>query len=56
MTAALDAGAQGDLVASIPLGRVGSPEDVARLVDFLAGPGGAYITGQALVVDGGLSL
>jgi len=56
MTSALDDKARGELTASIPLGRVGTPEDVARLVDFLAGPGGAYITGQALVVDGGLSL
>ena len=38
---------------SIPMGRVGKPEDVARLVAFLAGVGGRYITGQTLVVDGG---
>jgi 3-oxoacyl-[acyl-carrier protein] reductase len=56
MTAAMGEKAQGELVASIPLGRVGAPEDIALLVEFLAGPGGAYITGQALVVDGGLSL
>ena len=35
------------------MGRVGEPEDVARLVTFLAGEGGRYITGQALLVDGG---
>jgi len=56
MTSQLDQKARGELEASIPLGRVGGPEDVARLVDFLVGPGGAYITGQSLVVDGGLSL
>jgi 3-oxoacyl-[acyl-carrier protein] reductase len=56
MTAALGPKAQAELVESIPLGRVGVPEDIALLVEFLAGPGGAYITGQALVVDGGLSL
>jgi len=56
MTAALDPKARAALAESIPLGRVGEPDDVARLVDFLVGPGGAYITGQALVVDGGLSL
>jgi 3-oxoacyl-[acyl-carrier protein] reductase len=56
MTAAMGEKAQADLVTSIPLGRVGAPEDIALLVEFLAGPGGAYITGQALVVDGGLSL
>jgi 3-oxoacyl-[acyl-carrier protein] reductase len=56
MTAGMDDKARAELSGSIPLGRVGSPEDVARLVDFLCGPGGAYITGQSLVVDGGLSL
>jgi 3-oxoacyl-[acyl-carrier protein] reductase len=56
MTAALDDKAAKELSSSIPLGRMGTPDDVARLVDFLAGPGGAYITGQSLVVDGGLSL
>lgn len=38
----------------IPLGRLGTPEDVAGVVRFLAGPGAAYITGQVLVVDGGM--
>jgi NAD(P)-dependent dehydrogenase (short-subunit alcohol dehydrogenase family) len=39
---------------SIPLGRVGEPEDIARAVYFLASPSGDYITGASLVVDGGL--
>lgn len=56
MTAALDEKAAEELRRAIPLGRIGSPEEVAALVGFLAGPGGAYITGQTLVVDGGLSL
>ena len=42
------------LLKEIPLGRVGKPEDVAAAVAFLAGPGGAYITGQVLRVNGGL--
>jgi len=42
------------MVASIPLGRMGQPEDVARVVVFLASPSAEYITGQVLVVDGGL--
>jgi 3-oxoacyl-[acyl-carrier protein] reductase len=42
------------LLGSIPLGRLGSPEDVARVVGFLAGEGGAYITGQVIHVDGGM--
>jgi len=56
MTAALEPKAAEQLRASIPLGRIGDPEEIARAVLFLAGPGGAYITGQTLVVDGGLSL
>ena len=38
----------------IPLGRAGTAEDVAAAVVFLAGPAAAYLTGQVLVVDGGL--
>ena len=42
------------LESQIPLGRMGNPSDVASLVAFLAGEGAGYITGQTLVVDGGL--
>jgi len=42
------------LESQIPLGRMGNPLDVASLVVFLAGEGAGYITGQTLVVDGGL--
>jgi len=40
----------------IPLERLGKPQDVAAAVAFLAGPGGDYITGQTLAVDGGLTM
>jgi len=45
-----------NLTRSIPLGRLGTPEDVASAVSFLAGKGSAYITGQVLPVDGGMSM
>ncbi len=42
------------LLANIPLGRLGTPEDVAGLAAFLASGDGAYVTGSTFVVDGGL--
>jgi 3-oxoacyl-[acyl-carrier protein] reductase len=42
--------------ASIPLGRVGEPDDVAAVISFLLSSEARYITGQSLVVDGGLTV
>ena len=56
MTADIDEAAAKELRSHIPLKRVGTPQEIALAVDYLAGPGGAYITGQTLVLDGGLSL
>jgi 3-oxoacyl-[acyl-carrier protein] reductase len=41
---------------AIPMRRLGQPEDIARVAVFLAGPDSAYMTGQVLTVDGGLTL
>jgi 3-oxoacyl-[acyl-carrier protein] reductase len=54
MTAALSAEAREGLQSQIALGRLGTGDDVAAVVRFLAGPGAAYITGQVIVVDGGM--
>jgi len=44
------------IAASVPLGRLGEPADIAAAMVFLASPAAAYITGQTLVVDGGALL
>ena len=54
MTAAINEEAKAALFAQIPLGRLGSPQDIANLVTFLASDAAAYITGQTFVVDGGM--
>ena len=54
MTAALDEHARNALLAQIPVGRFGLPEDVAAAVCFLASDEAAYITGQVLSVNGGV--
>jgi 3-oxoacyl-[acyl-carrier protein] reductase len=45
-----------DFDKEIPAQRFGEPEDIAELAVFLASPGAGYITGQVIVVDGGLTL
>lgn len=55
MTSALNEDQTEALKQQIPLGRLGSPEDIARMARFLAGPGACYITGQVIAVDGGMS-
>ncbi len=56
MTKSLDEEHRKALVANIPLGRLGLPEDVAASVGFLASPGAAYVTGTTIHVNGGMYL
>lgn len=55
MTAALPAEVAKAMLEQIPLGRFGQPEDVAHAVTFLCSEAAGYITGQTLVVDGGMT-
>ena len=54
MTKALDDKQKEGLVGSIPLGRLGTPADIAAAVVFLASPGAAYVTGSTIHVNGGM--
>ena len=54
MTDALGEAQKTALLAQVPLGRLGSPGDIAAAVAFLAGPEAAYVTGETLHVNGGM--
>lgn len=56
MTAVLGQDRLDDLVAAVPLGRMGTPDEIAGVVEFLAGDSAAYITGAVIPVDGGLGM
>ncbi len=56
MTDSLTEQQQEQMIATVPLGRAGTPEDVAHAVAFLASDQAAYITGQVLSVDGGMAI
>lgn len=56
MTQAMPEKTKEAAVSAIPLGRMGSVDDIARTVAFLAGSGADYITGQVLCVDGGMAI
>jgi acetoacetyl-CoA reductase len=54
MTAAVPANVMDKIITRIPVGRLGEPGEVARVVEFLADPESGYITGQVYPVNGGL--
>ena len=56
MTDALGEAQRAALLQNVPLGRLGAPEDIAHAVAFLVSPGAAYITGETLHVNGGMSM
>lgn len=56
MTAAMPEAAKTATLASIPMQRLGAPEDIAKAVAFLASDDAAYITGQVIAVDGGMAM
>ena len=56
MTDALSDKVKEGITGTIPLGRIGKPEDIANLVEFLVSDKANYITGQVICVDGGMAI
>ncbi|MFH8987717.1 3-oxoacyl-ACP reductase FabG [Streptomyces sp. NPDC017940] len=56
MTSSLTEARIAAITGSVPLGRMGTAEEIAAAVEFLAGPGAGYVTGAVLAVDGGLGM
>ena len=56
MLGALGAEQLAAIADRVPLGRIGSPEEIAAAVEFLASEDAGYVTGTVLTVDGGLSI
>lgn len=56
MTESLSEDVKNQILAGVPLSRMGNPEDIAKAVAFLVSPASSYITGQTLSVDGGMAI
>jgi 3-oxoacyl-[acyl-carrier protein] reductase len=56
MTATLDEKRRSEIAGSVPLGRFCSPDEIAKVVSFIASPASGYITGALIPVDGGLGM
>lgn len=56
MTANMDQGALQALLSTVPMGKMGKPEDIAACVAFLASDDAKYITGEVIRVDGGIAM
>jgi acetoacetyl-CoA reductase len=56
MVTAVPADALANVVSQIPVGRLGEPEEIARVVEFLVDPDAGYITGTVVSVNGGLNM
>jgi 3-oxoacyl-[acyl-carrier protein] reductase len=56
MTDVLSDAVKEQILAQIPLGALGRPEDVAAVITFLAGDGARYVTGQVVAIDGGMAM
>ena len=51
-----DEHAYGEIAKSVPIGRAGRPEEIAAAVLWLCSPGASYVVGQALTIDGGMTI
>lgn len=56
LVAGLDESTRREMLRQIPLGRLGSPDEIAAVICFLASPAAAYMTGTTVHVDGGLTM
>jgi 3-oxoacyl-[acyl-carrier protein] reductase len=56
MTAKLDDKQKEQLLSTVPMRRMGKPEDVAKVIGFLCSPAADYITGQVIAIDGGMTM